>query len=118
MRRSEIADLLAMCAAFDRRTVGEGDVEAWLAVLGDLAFDDCRQAIVKHYAASREWIMPADVRDHATRRLETPIPHESPVPDADPDDVPAYLAALRNGKAMVIEPGPGAGGIRAIGAMP
>jgi hypothetical protein len=30
--KSETAKLLALCAAFDQRTVGEADVEAWHAI--------------------------------------------------------------------------------------
>lgn len=67
MNRSEIAQLLAMAAAYDRRTVGEADVEAWHAALDDLRWMDARDAVIAHYRGSREWIMPADIREHVRR---------------------------------------------------
>lgn len=62
MTRAECARLLALCAAFDRRTVGETDVYAWQSVLEDITFDDGIAAVKAHYAERRDWIMPADIR--------------------------------------------------------
>lgn len=101
MNRAETAILLALCTSFDRRTVGEADVRAWHAVLGDVDHKQAEAAVFAHYAESRDWIMPADIRQHVrtTRRaaaadIQGPgLPAE--IPDADPDDVPAYLEALR-----------------------
>jgi hypothetical protein len=59
---SETARLLAAMASFDRRTVGDGDVIAWQAVLVDAPFDDCLEAVKQHYAEHTEWMMPAHVR--------------------------------------------------------
>ena len=50
MTPADIARLLAACAAYDRRTVGEMDIIAWHKAIGAL-----------DYADSRDWIMPADV---------------------------------------------------------
>jgi hypothetical protein len=49
-------------ASFDRRTVGDGDVIAWQAVLSDAAFEDALEAVKQHYAEQTEWMMPAHVR--------------------------------------------------------
>lgn len=99
MNRAETALALTLAAAFDRRTTGEADVEAWHLVLADLAFDDVKRAIAEHYATRREWLMPADIRDRAkTYRRDRLHAVPDPIPDADPDDVPAYLAALREGR--------------------
>ena len=68
MTLDETIDLLATCAAYDRRTVGRTDAVAWHAVVGDLPFDLAQQAVFAHYAESREWIMPADVRTRVKRR--------------------------------------------------
>ena len=65
MTKAETATLLAMIAAFDRRTLGEADVEAWHLILTDLEAGDCAAAVREHYAAKRDWIMPADVRTFA-----------------------------------------------------
>lgn len=62
MNRSETANLLTSMASFDRRTIGESDVIAWQGVLADAAFDDCLEAVKRHYAENTEWMMPAHVR--------------------------------------------------------
>jgi hypothetical protein len=59
---SETARLLATVAAYNNRTVGEADVEAWQAVLSDVDLDDAKAAVREHYAEQTEWIMPAHVR--------------------------------------------------------
>jgi hypothetical protein len=92
----ETIDLLAVAAAFDRRTVGEADAMAWQAAIGGLDFGDSRAAIVAHYQDTRDWIMPADIRKRvkAARRdrLERAI---ATAPDAELTDEPGrYKAAL------------------------
>ena len=62
MNLSETADLLSAMSAFDRRTIGEGDVIAWQAVLSDASFRDCLEAVKQYYAEHTEWMMPAHVR--------------------------------------------------------
>lgn len=62
MNLSETADLLTAMSAFDRRTIGDGDVIAWQAVLSDASFGDCLEAVKRHYAENTEWMMPAHVR--------------------------------------------------------
>jgi hypothetical protein len=68
MTLDETIDLLATCAAYDRRTIGKTDAVAWHAVVGDLPFADAQQAVFAHYSESREWIMPADVRTRVKRK--------------------------------------------------
>lgn len=65
MTKTETAQLLTLIAAFDRRTIGETDVEAWHLILADLDANDCADAVKAHFATSREWLMPADVRNAA-----------------------------------------------------
>lgn len=95
----DAARLLALAAAYDRRTIGEADAVAWADVLADLDVADCAQAIREHYTISTDWIMPAHVR-RIVRRLRAERITRDPedVPDADPNDVPAYLEALRAGR--------------------
>lgn len=62
MNLSETADLLTAMSAFDRRTIGDGDVIAWQSILPDASFEDCLEAVKQHYAESTEWMMPAHVR--------------------------------------------------------
>lgn len=58
----ETCDLLTLAAAYDSRTVGESDVQAWLLALADLPFDRCRDAVVRHYSTETDRIMPGHVR--------------------------------------------------------
>lgn len=62
MKKSEVALLLGACAARDSRTVGDADVLAWFEDLGDLDFEDARQAVSMHYRESTDRIMPAHIR--------------------------------------------------------
>jgi hypothetical protein len=57
-----MATILALAAAYDLRTVGEADVEAWHAAVGDLDFESCRKVVIEHYRNKRERLMPADLR--------------------------------------------------------
>lgn len=99
MDLADAYELLATCQAFDRRTVGEVDAAAWRQALGDLPLDDCRAAVTAHYAERTEWVMPAHVRA-GVKRMRADRLERAPlaIPDADPDDVPAYLAAVRSGR--------------------
>lgn len=105
MTKAETARLLALITAFDRRTTGEADVEAWHLVVGDLNATDCAQAVRDHFARSREWLMPADVRQGVARiRRDRLAAAGDPPPDADPDDEAAYRAALREGRTRIADP--------------
>lgn len=101
MTPAETAALLAFAAAFDRRTIGEADVLAWQTVLTDIHFEPAKQAVTAHYATETRWIMPADIRQRViANRSDTAADIQGPglpaaIPDADPDDVHAYLAAVR-----------------------
>jgi hypothetical protein len=97
MTPADTAELLVLAAAFDRRTIGKADVLAWNAALSDLEFADAKDAIVEHFKASGDWLMPYHVRARVkaarAKRLSLVVDQ---VPDADPDDVPAYLDAVRS----------------------
>lgn len=96
MTKAETAELLALITAFDRRTTGQADIEAWHLVIGDLEPADCAEAVRQHFARSREWLMPVDVRQGVARIYRDRLTALGDVaPDADPDDPQAYLAALR-----------------------
>lgn len=116
MKRSEVSKLLSLAAAYDRRTIGEVDVEAWHELLSHIDSEDARRAVLAHYADETRWIMPADVlrgvrkirAERADRNggaIGAGMAYE--IPDADPDDEAAYRAALReqrrragNGEAL------------------
>jgi hypothetical protein len=101
MTPSQTAELLTFCAAFDRRTIGKADVLAWHTVLADIDHEAAKQAVTQHYAVETRWIMPADIRGavHRNRSAAADSIHgpglPAEIPDADPDDIPAYLAAIR-----------------------
>lgn len=95
MNLSETARLLSAMSAYDRRTVGDGDVIAWQAVLPDAAFEDCLEAVKQHYAEQTDWMMPAHVRravrdmvsqrDMAARHTgwapgQAGVPKDQPIP--------------------------------------
>ncbi|MFJ5532386.1 hypothetical protein [Streptomyces sp. NPDC093261] len=100
MEPSQAARLLTLCASFDRRTIGEADARAWALALADVAYDDAREAVVRHYATKREWIMPADVRSGVKAIRAERLEHFAY--DPDPDESPRqYLARRRRQLAEV-----------------
>ncbi|MBP2704450.1 hypothetical protein JOL79_11555 [Microbispora sp. RL4-1S] len=97
MTPEEVIDLLTTAAAFDRRTVGEADVIAWMAAVGDLDFADAQAAVVAHYTATTDWLMPAHVRTRVRHTRELRLA-ACPIPEPAPqltDDPPAYRAELQ-----------------------
>lgn len=62
MRRREAAQLLALAAAYDRRTTCEVDDEAWADALGGLTVEECAEAIRAHYREAESWLMPSQIR--------------------------------------------------------
>jgi hypothetical protein len=65
MTPEDVIDVLAKAAAFDQRTVGQADILAWHEILQKLDRADALAAVTRHYAESRERLMPADVLRHA-----------------------------------------------------
>lgn len=63
MTPSEVGQVLAKAAAFDRRTVGEVDILAWLEAIGDLPLEDALAAVTRHYRESDTWLKPSHIRD-------------------------------------------------------
>lgn len=98
----QVGKILATAAAFDNRTVGTADIVAWWRVIGHLAPGEAEAAVIAHYSESTDRIMPGHIlarvkKLHADRLARTP----DALPDADPDDVHAWLAALREGRHRV-----------------
>ena len=97
MNAEETGRVLAKCASYDRRKIGDADVIAWFQVLGDLPYDDCIAAVIGHYSDTTDWIMPAhvrrrvrDMRDQRLNAMEIPEP-----PRELAGNPPAYRAAIR-----------------------
>lgn len=70
MTPNQIVDLLTAAALYDRRTVGEGDVAAWLEASrrGRWTYDAALDAIHQHGATSTEWLTPAHITQALARR--------------------------------------------------
>lgn len=117
MTLDETIDLLTVAVAFDRRTVGEADAIAWHAAVGDLDFADSREAVIAHYRASRDWIMPADVRSRVKALRRDRLDREiAPAPPAELTDNPGrYRAELQT---RIREIADGRSVQRAIGRLP
>lgn len=87
MSPAEIIDLLSLAAAYDQRTVGQGDVAAWHQALYKLDLDEAQAAVVAHYQGNRERIMPADVWNRCrppSSRLPSAVPLPARSEPADP----------------------------------
>lgn len=71
--KPDVARLLAMAAAYDQRTVGRPDVDAWhlVAIAGRWTSAHAARALIEHYSTETDRIMPA----HITRRLKAQRDH-------------------------------------------
>jgi hypothetical protein len=97
-------DALAVAQSFDRRTVGDYDAAGWARAIGDLNLTDAKQAIIDHYGTSTDWLMPGHVRAGVNRIRANRLNRDfDAIPNANPDDVPAYLEALRQDRTRVAD---------------
>lgn len=86
MTPAEAQMLLTVAAAFDNRKPDADAAKAWAIALGDLPYVDCRDAVVEHYRASSEWLMPAMVIKAVKRiRAKRIADHPPLTPPADLD---------------------------------
>ena len=98
MKATEAAALLTVAAAFDNRKPDADAAQAWALALDGLRFEDCRDAIVAHYRASSEWLMPATVRTEVKRVRSKRIAEAgdlTPPPDLTPREAMAWLKDAR-----------------------
>lgn len=77
MNRNQIIDLLTAASAYDRRTIGEGDVVAWSEAARRAGWkpDAALDALHEHYAKTSQWLMPG----HITERLRLSSRQPAPV---------------------------------------
>ncbi|MCF8610012.1 hypothetical protein L5G28_07535 [Gordonia sp. HY285] len=61
----QTVDLLTVIAAYDRRTVGKGDIAAWHEAARRIGwtYPEALDAIHAHYAESTKWLMPGHITD-------------------------------------------------------
>lgn len=105
MNPQETGQVLALCAAYDSRTVGTSDILAWHDVIGDVAYADAAQAVKDHYRDCRERITVADIRDRvkAMRRARlVNVEDIDLVRDVDPDD-PQWHRILQGRRAALMD---------------
>lgn len=110
MSAVEAAEAVLAAASLVDSTMPKPDVNVlrmWAEILGDIDVPAAKRAIVAHYADEYRRVMPADIRrrvnaEQATARAQRIVDGTNcnEVPDADPDDVPAWLAALRAGRLV------------------
>jgi hypothetical protein len=105
MTPEETGRLLARAALYDNRKVDTPTVIAWHAILGDLPFGDCEQAVIAHYSDGTDWLMPAHVRRRVleirNQRLSTTeIPPPPPELLNDPD---GYQSALHAASVAIAD---------------
>ncbi|MCX5607058.1 hypothetical protein OHB39_05605 [Streptomyces sp. NBC_00047] len=96
MTPADAAEVLALCAAFDLRTIGEADARAWAYALRDLPLDDdTRQAVADHYGVTEKRATPADVRRIRARIREARIGAAHPVYNGNPTETGAQFTERR-----------------------
>jgi len=102
MNAIETGDLLGLMAFYDNRILGDGDVVAWLQVIGDLDYADARAAVLAHYGGlATERMMPGHVRAGVRKiRADRIARSQIPAPPASLADHPrdyqrALLAAVK-----------------------
>jgi len=87
MKTEEAAVMLAKVSAYDRRTVGRADAEAWADAMtrGSIAAPDALEAVAQHFQDTNDWLMPNHiiVRVKAMKRAR--------VANALPPQIPANL---------------------------
>lgn len=66
MSPADALEVLARAAAYDQRTAGRADAQAWAEALPDIAAEEAIPAIAAWYSRRRERVMPADVRQLVT----------------------------------------------------
>lgn len=115
----QVGHLLKAMAAYDARTVGPLDIAAWGHQLEDIDYQDAIEAVHAHYAASRERIMPADVRQRATkiRNARNKRP-DVPLPGCyEPDEAERRRLATEDGEPHALPAGDVVREVRVIGGL-
>ena len=90
--------LLGIAASFDNRKPSEEAAIAWAYALEDIRFIDARDAIVAHYRASSDWLMPQKVISEVRRIRAKRIAEAgdlTPPPDLTPVQTIAWLKDAR-----------------------
>lgn len=99
MRLTETGELLALISAYDNRNFNKETTAAWYDLLHPYTLAEAKYAVKKHYAESRDWLMPADVlriikteRRNRLAKVETIVPSRA--------DMTSTAAELATTKAL------------------
>jgi hypothetical protein len=118
----DVVDVLTLCAAYDRRTVGKFDIQAWLDALkiaGVTSREDALQAVRVHHAGTTDWCKPshvaAGVRSIRSERFHNVTDSELMAGVDESTPGVQWVAILRSRKARIAD---GATIPQAIGAVP
>lgn len=105
MTKSEVSKLLVRIYAAERRAdlPSAGVVEAWTPLLWDVSLEEAIAAMEWHFAEGLGLITIQQLRNgvrtlRAVNRPPETVDHRRSEPDADPDDVLAYIKALKEGR--------------------
>lgn len=87
-------------AACPQQKMDEYTIDAWFKLLKNLNYVDCEEA-VENLGNTQAFIAPAEIRAEVTRirgeRIRR-VPENIPALDANPEDVAAFLATLREAR--------------------
>ncbi|MEU3447212.1 hypothetical protein AB0H29_08275 [Streptomyces thermolilacinus] len=110
MDAREVIRLLGEISLIDDRVVKSDEAEQkaqvrlWAVALRDVPLEFAGEAVGRHYAESAWPIMPKDItarwRTTARDRMERHAERRAPA--VDPDDVDAYVHAVRTGRRAVV----------------
>lgn len=87
MTWNEIVDVLKLATVYDHGQRDESDVMGWLHVaqISGWKADEAKTAVVKHFAVSDKYLMPAHVGDIIRAQRRQPMPLDLPaLPPASP----------------------------------
>lgn len=99
MSPAEASALLTIASGFDNRRVDPDVARSWAVALDGVRFEDARDAVVAHYRASREWLMPAHILDTVKRvragRIAAQEADLIPPPELSPIETQAWMRTAR-----------------------
>lgn len=64
MNLREAGQLLIKAQAYDNRTIGEMNIQAWAEALAEVDYTMALDAVTTHYFSTAEWIGPSHIRRH------------------------------------------------------
>lgn len=106
MNKSETTELMQLITAFDRRTIGVTEIEAWSMALSDIPWDETvRRSVVEFYNAPPDkdrFIMPHHIRAFVAKVRNDRL---AVVPEPVPNDVDGvdYIQELRAVRRAIAE---------------